>query len=102
MALADLPQQHWIDLSGKLVGRADVSSGQGRFPSAEMRLSGVNIGNASLTANSLELSVKLDWPIMQVSSANFRFDDGSAANVSANLDLNQKSLTASHFQFDGR
>ena len=98
---ADLGQQHWIPASGKVSGQADFSAGPSRLPIVNLRLSGSDVGNDSIKATSATIAAKLDWPTLEVSQTEFRFDDDSRATISGKLDLEKKSATAGQFQFEG-
>jgi translocation and assembly module TamB len=98
---ADLGQQQWFALTGKLSGRAEINSAPDKLPMARVRLSGSDLGNSSLKAKSFELSANLDWPFLELAGADFRFDDGSTATISGKLDLERNSATDGYFEFSG-
>lgn len=98
---ADLGLQRWIALTGKLSGQVDISAGRDKYPQAQLQVSGANIGNDLVVANSLNASATFAWPAVSVSSLNLQFDDGSAASLSGNVDLAQKTATNGQFQFQG-
>jgi translocation and assembly module TamB len=99
---ADLSRQKWVPLTGKLSGRVDVTQGQGPSPKAVLDLVGVNVGNDAIIANSMKLNARFEWPLLDVSSANLRFDDGSEVTLSGIADLERKMASEGKFQLRGR
>ena len=98
---ADLARQQWLPLSGTVTGVVDVSTTAGKAPSAKLRLGSSGVGTEAIKASTLELNADFSWPLLQVTSANARFDDGSAASLSGTVDLESNSVSGVQFQAAG-
>ncbi|HWH68860.1 MAG TPA: translocation/assembly module TamB domain-containing protein [Candidatus Sulfotelmatobacter sp.] len=88
-------------LQGHLNGEADFQPAIGKYPIARFQLSGTNIGPQQLQAKTLSLRGNLDWPWLQLTESEARFEDGSSAAASGKLDWEHKALADAHFQFNG-
>ena len=97
----DLTQQPWFPLTGNLTGEADFSPSSGKFPLGRFELAGADIGNPELKAGTLSVKGSLNWPWLEVSEAAAAFDGGSAATLSAKLDLRTNALSDGHLAFQG-
>ncbi len=59
---ADLAQQPWVALTGKLDGEASLRPGPGGFPATAFHLSTTNIGSRALQTKTVALSGELSGP----------------------------------------
>ncbi|HZR20394.1 MAG TPA: hypothetical protein VFE51_24140, partial [Verrucomicrobiae bacterium] len=98
---ADLNRQRWIDLRGQVTGTVELAQGPGKFPIANLRITGSDVGNASLQAGSVEVSARVDWPLAQLVTADAHFNDGSVARIRGQIDLEEKSITNGTVHFTG-
>ena len=98
---ADLSRQQWVSLTGRLTGSAKLTPGNNNLPQAQVQIAGSNIGNDSLKASTVELMARCNWPMLEVSSAEIHFNDGSAASLSGKLALDTKSAANGQFHFQG-
>jgi translocation and assembly module TamB len=98
---ADLARQQWVPLTGRIAGVVEVNPGADKVPVANLRLTATNLGLATLKASAIEASVRLDWPLLEVTRADAHFDDGSAAALSGKIDLDKNSASDGQFQFGG-
>ncbi len=97
----DLTRQPWVPLHGTLRGQADFSPSTAKFPAARFRLSGSAIGTAALTARTLALEGRLDWPWLEIAQADADFADGSSISILGKLDLEKQALAEGRLQFRG-
>lgn len=96
---ADLSRQHWLPVTGHLSGALDVTRGIQRLPTAELRVTGTNIGSDSLHASALDVLASFNWPHLELARADIRFDDGSHVSLTGAIDLENKSVTNGNFRF---
>ncbi len=98
---ADLSRQQWVPLTGKLSGVASLRPGKGDIPEGQLQIAGTDIGTDSIKASNFELSAHISWPVLEANSIKLALKDGSAATLSAKLDLAAKSATDGRFRFEG-
>ena len=98
----DLSQQSWVPVQGVLDGEAQLAPAAGKFPEVSFRLAGAQIGTAKLKAAALKIQGTLAWPALDIKQATTVLDDGSAAALSGQFDLEKKSLAHGLFDLHGR
>lgn len=95
-ASADLDQlSKWAgaaaaqQLQGKLSGKAVVYPTEG-LPRVALNLTGAGIATFSVTTSNLSMNAELDWPVLDLKSAQIQMDDGSRISFAGSYDLKQK------------
>lgn len=98
---ADLARQPWLPITGHLDGDADFTPGGGKYPVAQFRVSGVDVAGASLKASRVDVEGRLTWPQLEIRRAHAQFEDQTRADLSGNVNLEDQSFAAGHFDFQG-
>lgn len=98
---ADLAREPFIPLEGELTGEADFVPTAGRLPVTYFHLRGTGVGRAGVKAKSFEFHANLNWPWLDVTSANGEFEDGSKLSAEGKLELVSESIVDGRFQFSG-
>ncbi len=91
---ANLNDQPWIKAHGNLTGEVDLTPGSEKYPNAAFRLSGTNIGNADIEAETLAIDGKMVWPIVEIFKADAAIDDGSSVHIQGALDWATKMISS--------
>lgn len=106
-ASADLDQlSKWVgstaseQLQGRLTGKADVYPTD-RVPRIVFTLSGTGVTTTSITTSNLALDGELDWPVVNLKSAQVQMDDGSHISLAGAYDLKQKIVRDGRLQSTG-
>lgn len=99
--VVDLSRQPWYPAEGVLRGEARFQPTGRRLPSALFQLTGTNVSTHGLEASRLDLHGTFDWPRLEISSAEYTFEEDSTATLSGNLIIPEKSVEAGKFAFDG-
>lgn len=98
---ANLDALSGLSLHGILKGDAELHPTRGKIPSAQFRLSGSQVGRASVTASSLSVEGSFAWPLLKVTRAQAGFVDGSAATLSGEVGLATDTLTNGNIEIRG-
>ncbi|HVV73840.1 MAG TPA: hypothetical protein VHI52_20420, partial [Verrucomicrobiae bacterium] len=99
--VADLSQQSWFPVHGNLQGSADLIPSFQQFPTARFSLSGSDVGRPDFRAQTVNVRGNFAWPSLNLANTELRFDDGSSASLSGQLDLTNRVVKDGHFQFSG-
>ena len=81
----DLSHQQWVAATGKLEGEVDFTPFTGKFPRADFRLKGDDIGSYSLMAERLNAEGSFQWPGLSLQQLTVTFDDESRATLRGGL-----------------
>jgi translocation and assembly module TamB len=98
---ANLDAFSGLGLHGILRGDAELHPTRGKLPSAQFRLSGSQVGRASITASSLSVDGNFAWPLLKVTRAQAGFVDGSVATLSGEVELETSALTNGNIEIRG-
>lgn len=98
---ADLSRQHWIPLTGQLQGEAWFAPSTGKLPVTLFQLSGSDIGTRSLRATKSLVNGTVEWPKVDITSAEATFSDGSTGALSGQIDVAQSLISGGHLTFKG-
>lgn len=101
MVSADLGQQPFVPVTGRLEGKADFFPGPGKRPVARFDLAGTEIGTASVRAQEARVQGSVVWPWLEVTQAAGRFTDGSEITAHGRIELQKKEVAAGSFEFRG-
>jgi hypothetical protein len=99
---ADLSQQPWAKLEGKINGEADFSPGSGKFPAAQFTISGVDLGGYRIQAKTFTVKGGLNWPWLEVTNVNAVLDDGSTVEVAGKMDLEKQIIDGAKVHLKGK
>jgi len=99
---ADLSQQPWARLEGKMSGEADFTPSRGKFPEAQFTISGADLGGFRIQAKTLTVKGRLSWPWIEITNANAVLDDGSTVAVAGRIDLEKQVLEGGNIRASGR
>ena len=98
---ADLARQSWVPVAGQIVGRADVTRGAGQFPVCALDLTGTNVGLSSVKAKTIAISARFEWPTLQITHGDARFDDGSSGQIWGQFNVQEKVVSGGNVRFEG-
>jgi translocation and assembly module TamB len=98
---ADLSEQPWVKLEGKLSGEADFSPNGEKFPAARFTISGADLGGYGVQAKTLTVTGGLVWPLLVITNANAALDDGSTVAVAGKMDLENRVIEGANLQLNG-
>jgi translocation and assembly module TamB len=98
---ADLSQQLWATLEGKVSGEAEFTPSGAKFPAAQFTISGTDIGAYGIQTKTLTVKGGFDWPWIEITTANAMLDDGSAFTMSTKMDLEKKAIDGAKLQLTG-
>jgi translocation and assembly module TamB len=98
---ADLSQQPWAKLDGKINGEAEFTPSGAKFPAAQFTISGADIRAYEIQTKTLAVKGGFDWPWVEIANANAVLNDGSAATVSGKMDLENKAVEDARVQLNG-
>jgi hypothetical protein len=98
---ANLARQQWIPLTGRIAGAVEIGPTTNALPEAKLLASATDVGNETLKASVVEVSAWFNWPWFEVTRADARFEDGSAAALRGKIDLDKKSVSDGQFQLSG-
>ncbi len=99
--VGDLSQVPWLQMKGQIEGDVEFRPSE-KFPVAQIHLSGTEIHYARIQTESLKLDAALDWPWLNVSLVDTKFEDGTIIKGRGNLELEKMFLRDGHIQCTGR
>lgn len=99
--VADLSRQTFLPVTGQLRGEARLSPSGRRLPRVQFQLSGSDIGTPSLRARQVSVIGALNWPRLDIISAEGTFADESSATLSGVVDLDESSVSSGRLSFTG-
>jgi len=99
---ADLSQQPWAKLEGKMSGEAEFSPSAGKFPAARLTISGADVGGYGIQAKTLSVSAGFDWPWIEITNANAVLADDSTVMAAGKMDLEKNIVEGAKLQLNGR
>jgi len=96
----DLDQQHWFLAQGKLAGQAIIYPGE-KFPRITFALSGTGVATTSVTTSNLAMNGELNWPMVDLKSAQIVMDDASRISLAAKYNLQTKIISDGQLNSSG-
>jgi translocation and assembly module TamB len=98
---ADLSQQHWVKLEGKVSGEADFTPSGNKFPAARFTMAGTDLGGFSFQTKTVSATGGVNWPWLEITNANAVLDDGSVVRAGGRMDLEKKVIDGAHLEMNG-
>lgn len=86
---------------GTLDGHAELQPSGGKFPAAQFRLSGSEVGYSTLRAGKLDLEGNFAWPLLKITHGAAGFVDGSTASLLGEINLENHTMTNAHVEVHG-
>jgi translocation and assembly module TamB len=98
---ADLGRQPFVPLTGSIIGEADLSPTESRYPAVRFRASGRNVGSGGVVAREVAVEGGFEWPWLRIAKANADFADGSQIRVGGGLELRERRIENGEFRLTG-
>jgi len=99
---ADLSQQRWVTLRGKVSGDADFIPNGDKFPAAQFAIAGADLSGYSFQTKTFSATGGLNWPWVTITNANAVLDDGSIVTAGGRMDLENRFIDGAHLEMNGR
>lgn len=99
---ADLSKQRFLPVHGLVSGTASLLRKPGTYPEVTFDVSGDRVTGFDVEAASMKTHGQLNWPLLELQNLNVRFVNGTTANISTGVDLEQRTVHHGTIEFSGK